>query len=305
MSSGATDRGQHAPWTSRRLQAWMTDAFTRADLDQPRLLSEMLLAHVLGCDRLALYTDPDRPASPDELDRLRALVRRALKHEPVQYLVGEAWFYGLRFKVDRRALIPRPCSEVLVERVVEHIKRPPDASDEERIIADVCTGSGCLAIAIATQIPHARVIASDISADALSLAAENIALHHLEDRIELREGNLLEPFDEDDRLRGSLAALVANPPYIPDDEWPDVAPNVREHEPTIALRGGADGMDLVRPIIAGAESLLRPQGLLVIEVATRRAREALALIEARNAFSHARIHRDQDNLERVVEARRA
>ncbi len=305
MSSGATDRGQHAPWTSRRLQAWMTDAFTRADLDQPRLLSEMLLAHVLGCDRLALYTDPDRPASPDELDRLRALVRRALKHEPVQYLVGEAWFYGLRFKVDRRALIPRPCSEVLVERVVEHIKRPPDASDEERIIADVCTGSGCLAIAIATQIPHARVIASDISADALSLAAENIALHHLEDRIELREGNLLEPFDEDDRLRGSLAALVANPPYIPDDEWPDVAPNVREHEPTIALRGGADGMDLVRPIIAGAESLLRPQGLLVIEVATRRAREALALIEARNAFAHARIHRDQDNLERVVEARRA
>ncbi len=305
MSSQSTTPRSDAPWTSRRLQAWMTDAFTRADLDQPRLLSEMLLAHVLGCDRLALYTDPDRPASPDELDRLRALVRRALRHEPVQYLVGEAWFYGLRFKVDRRALIPRPCSEVLVERAVEYLQHSDDAPHEEILVADVCTGSGCLAIAIATQIPHARIIASDISGDALSLAAENIARHGLEDRIELREGSLLEPFDEDDRLRGSLAALVANPPYIPDDEWPEVAPNVREHEPTIALRGGADGMDLVRPIIAGAADLLRPQGMLAIEVAARRARESLALIESRGEWTDGRIHRDQDNLERVVEARRA
>lgn len=304
MSSQRTTPKSDAPWTSRRLQAWMTDAFTRADLDQPRLLGEMLLSHVLGCDRLALYTDPDRPASRDELDRLRALVRRALRHEPVQYLVGEAWFYGLRFKVDRRALIPRPCSEVLVERAVEYLQHSDDAPHEEILVADVCTGSGCLAIAIATQIPHARIIASDISGDALSLAAENIARHGLEDRIELREGHLLEPFDEDDRLRGLLAALVANPPYIPDDEWPEVAPNVREHEPTIALRGGADGMDLVRPIIAGAADLLQPRGLLAIEVATRRARETLALIEAGSGWTDGRIHRDQDNLERVVEARR-
>ncbi len=308
MSAHSTDPQQGAAWTIRRLQAWMTDAFVRADLDQGRLLSELLLAHVFGCDRLALYTDPDRPASRDELDRLRDLVRRALRHEPVQYLVGEAWFYGLRFKVDRRALIPRPCSELLVERAVDRLQPPRDAPDghrEEIVVADVCTGSGCLAISIARQLPHARLIATDISPEALSLAAENIASQNLDDRIELREGDLLAPLMCDERLRGSLAAIVANPPYIPDDEWPEVAPNVREHEPTIALRGGPDGLDLVRPIIRHADSLLRPGGVLLIEVAARRADDALAIVEARGKFTDARIHRDQDDLPRVIEARRA
>lgn len=286
----------------------------RAGLDSPRLMGEMLLAHVLECDRLRLYTNADRPASAGELDRLRDLVKRALRDEPVQYLVGEAWFYGLRFRCDARALVPRECTGVIVRRVVESWKRrhaeepvedsgAGDQDDAQRgpLIADVCTGSGCVAVALAMQLPGARVIATDISPAALTLAAENIDLHAVGDRIELREGDLLEPVARDDRLAGRLDYVVSNPPYIPDDEWADVPTNVRAHEPEIALRGGADGLRFVRPILEQGPGLLAPGGVLLVEVATRRAEAAREILAGVEGIRHAAIHRDQDGLPRVVE----
>ncbi|MEL6328875.1 MAG: peptide chain release factor N(5)-glutamine methyltransferase [Planctomycetota bacterium] len=277
------------PWTTRRLLQWIGGALAERGIDSPRLCAEMLVSHVIGCERLRLYMDPDRPAAPDERDTLRDLVRRALTHEPIQHLVGEAWFFGLPFNSDGRALVPRPSTETIVEHVLQLAR-----SETVDRVADVCTGSGCIAIALAKNLPGATIIASDISADALGLARENAERHGVSDRIELREGDLLAPLDGE----APFAALVANPPYIPDHEWEAVEPNVKDHEPTLALRGGADGLDLVRPLIEGASALLRPGGILAVEVAACHTEDARTI--AASSFDDVRVLKDVDGLDRVV-----
>lgn len=293
MSSSATN----ANWTTRRLLAWMQETFAAKDIDQPRLAAELLLTHVTGQDRLKLYTDPDRPAAPDELDALRGLVKRALTKEPIQYLIGVWSFYGLDLATDSRALIPRPCTETSCDRVLEHFRAVGRQSDD-LVIADVCTGSGCLGIALAKNLPAARVILTDVSEDALSLARENTARHDLSDRVELRRGDLLEP------LAGEgVDALVANPPYIPDTEWADVDAGVKDHEPELALRGGPDGLALVRPLIEQASEQLKPGGILAIEIAAATAGPALGLLEA-TGLNNPALLKDREGLNRVVTATR-
>ena len=283
----------------------MTRAFTEKGLDSPRLSAEMIIAHVLGCDRMRLYMDQDRPASPLERQSLRDLTARALKHEPVQYLVGEGYFFGMPFKVDQRVLIPRPATETIVEFLLRDCRARGHESGEGLLLADVCTGSGCMAIALAKNLPKARLIATDLSAGAIMIAGENAARHGVGDRVELVEGDLLEPLRRHPAVgeRRALDALTANPPYIPDHEWAAVAPNVREHEPATALRGGPDGLDLVRPLIAQCTALLTPGGVLLIELAESHAGEALALAEAQNGLEAPRILKDHEGLDRVLVAR--
>lgn len=290
----------------------MGEAFSSKGLDSPRLLAEMLLAHVVGCDRLRLYTDPDRPASDLEREQLRDLVARALRHEPVQYLVGHAWFFGLKIKVDRRVLIPRPATETIVEHVLQDVRarRGQDAArGEGLLLGDVCTGSGCIAVALAKRLREARVVACDLSEDALTLARENAQEHDVADRLDLLRGDLLEPLLDFPATRsaGSLDYLVANPPYIPDDEWEAVAPNVRDHEPHGALRGGADGLDLVRRLLTehgGAAKRLRAGGLLLIEVADSKAATARELVQGQAGLGDVLVLKDFEGLARVVVARR-
>jgi release factor glutamine methyltransferase len=290
----------------------MQEAFARKDLDSPRLLAEMLMAHVVGCDRLKLYLDPDRPASPLERDTLRNLVARALKHEPVQYLVGEAWFFGLPFQVDPRVLIPRPATETIVEEVLQNLRArhaPAAAKGEGVLIADVCTGSGCIAIALLKNLPGARVVASDISGGergALDVARANAIRHGVLDRLDLLAGDLLVPLLDYPSTRGvaSLDYLVSNPPYIPDDEWGAVAPNVKDHEPHLALRGGADGLDYVRRLLADSPRLIKPGGLMLVEVADSRAEQARALMAASTELADIRVLKDFEGLQRVVLGRR-
>jgi release factor glutamine methyltransferase len=252
----------------------MNEAFTAKGLDSPRLSAEMLLSHVIGCDRLRLYTESDRPASPLERQALRDLVARALKNEPIQYLIGDAWFFGLAFTVDSRVLIPRPCTESIVERVLQHARSRPGfggSDGDALLIADVCTGSGCIAVALAKHLPHARVIATDISEDALEIARVNAERHSVNDRIDFRPGDLLAPLLAHPAAgqKGALSFLVSNPPYIPDSEWESgMGPNVRGHEPEIALRGGPDGLEFIEPLINDGPHLLRPDGLLIIEIAS-------------------------------------
>ncbi|MFK7758980.1 MAG: peptide chain release factor N(5)-glutamine methyltransferase [Phycisphaerales bacterium] len=301
-------------WTTRDLLAWMNDAFVKKDLDSPRRMAEMLMAHVLGVERLKLYMDPDRPSTPLERDTLRGLVKRALDHEPIQYLVGEESFFTMMFKVDQRALIPRPSTLTIVEEVLQHARNNPDAHtlrDSDAgvgiMIADVCTGSGCIAAALAKHLPGARVIASDLSEEALACAKENIEHHALSDRVELVHGNLLEPI-MNHPVAGSAGALeyvVSNPPYIPDSEWDSVEANVKDHEPTMALRAKDNGMEFVAPLIEHAPKLLAPGGLLLIELATARAPEALKLAKEHADLGHARIAKDSDGLDRVLIATRA
>lgn len=307
MSTPAT---QSDPWTTRRLLAWMSDAFTKKGLDSPRLSAELLLSHVIGCERLRLYMEADRPATDLERENLRELVGRALNHEPVQYLVAKAYFFGLPFKVDKRVLIPRPATETIVEHVLQHARATPGfggAAGDGLLIADVCTGSGCIAIALAKQLPGARIVAPDISADALDLARENAIAHGVADRIEFLEGDLFEPLLDHPvtRARNSLHYLVSNPPYIPDHEWPACAPNVRDHEPHIALRGGVDGLDCVRRVIEGGPTLVRPGGLMLVEVADSTAPAALDLMKSQPAMAEAEILKDFEGLPRVIRARKA
>jgi release factor glutamine methyltransferase len=288
----------------------MQGAFAKKDLDSPRLSAELLLSHVIGCERLRLYMDADRPATALERENLRELVGRALSHEPVQYLVGKAFFFGLPFKVDQRVLIPRPATETIVEHVLQHARATPGfggASGDGLLIADVCTGSGCIAIALAKHLPGARVVAPDISPEALDLARENALVHGVADRIEFLKGDLFAPLLEHPvtRARNSLHYLVSNPPYIPDHEWAACAPNVRDHEPHIALRGGPDGLDCVRRVIEGGPTLIRPGGLMLVEVADSTAPAALDLMQAQPAMAEAEILKDFEGLPRVIRARKA
>lgn len=320
-------------WTVRKLMGWITSALERNRIDSPRLCAELLLAHVLSCERLRLYMDADREVEPSTLATLRGLVARALKHEPIQYLTGESVFFGMPFIVDRRVLIPRPSSETLVEEALQHVRRlaptpppppptptasptTPTAADEPAadppappppkapmgqglLIADVCTGSGCIAIALAKRLSGARVIASDISPDALECAALNAERHMVRDRVELREGDLLGPLAPE---AGRIEILTANPPYIPDHEWEAVEPNVKHFEPEGALRGGPDGLGLVGPVIDGALGVLRPGGLLLVEIAACTAGGCVDRALAAGLVA-VRVLRDIDGLDRVLSAR--
>jgi release factor glutamine methyltransferase len=304
-------RAQHAeqPWTTRRLLAWMTDTFTKKDLDSPRLCAELLMAHVIGCERLRLYMEADRPASPLERETLRGLVARALKHEPVQYLVGQAWFFSLPFHVDKRVLIPRPATETIVERVLQHVRVEPNfggPSGDGVLLADVCTGSGCIAVALLKNMTAARAVATDISEGALEIARQNAQRHKVADRIDFLQGNLLDPLLDfpATRGKGSLNYLVCNPPYIPDHEWADVPPNVKDHEPASALRGGPDGLDYVRPILDYGPALLKPGGLLLVEIAASSADAAMDLLKARPDLTDAQVLQDHEGHPRVLTGRR-
>lgn len=306
-------------WTTRTLLAWMKDAFAKAGIDSPQLCAEMLLAHVLGCERLKLYTDPDRPATPLERQVLRDLAARALKDEPVQYLVGEGWFFSMPFLVDKRVLIPRPATATIVEHVLQHARATPGFGGEPDgrfgegvILADICTGSGCVAVAIAKHMPGVHIVATDISAGALEVTALNAERHKVAEQIDLLEGDMLKPLEEHPvaRGKGSLHYLVSNPPYIPDDEWESTDPekgvqaNVKAFEPTIALRGGADGLDFVRPLLVEGPTFVRPGGLVLVEVAASRAAEAKAIAEANPMLEAVRVLKDLEGHARTIVARR-
>jgi release factor glutamine methyltransferase len=301
------------PWTTRKLLAWMMEAFDRKSVDEPRRSAELLLEHVLGCRRMDLYTNADRQASPDELNRLRALTTRALAQEPVQYLLGEWSFFGLTIKLDRRVLIPRPCTEIIPTEVLQHARKRRDASPDgpqyAPLIADIGTGSGCIALAILAHLPEASAIASDLSNDALDVARANAERLNLGDRITFVEGDLLEPVARElDRRVRSLDYLVSNPPYIPDHEWdtPEmVGRNVKGHEPDTALRGGTDGLRFVRPIIEEGPELLRPGGLMLIEFASSTVDAVLALAARHPMLEGECIINDLDGLPRVLVAQRS
>lgn len=285
-------------WTTKRLLQWTTTAFEQKGIDSARICAEMLLAHVLEQPRLKLYMDPHRPASDLERAAFRGLVERALNDEPVDYLVGQAPFFSMMFKVSPAVLVPRPSTETLVEHVLQHARRTPGFSSPR--IADIGTGSGAIAVSLAKQFAKAgsdaTVVATDISEDALAVARDNAEQHGVADRIDFRQGDLLKP------LRGEpFTYLCSNPPYIPDHEWGEVLPNVKDHEPTLALRGGGDGLDLIRPLIAGAKQHLADPGQLVVEIAACQRDEVIALAQ-QAGLRHPSVLVDHEKLPRVLVA---
>jgi release factor glutamine methyltransferase len=255
----------------------------------PRLDAELLIGHALGLERIALYTSFDRPLTEPELAACRALLERRGRREPVAYIIGRCGFHGLDLAVDARVLIPRPETEVLVERCVALLGE--GASD----VLDVGTGSGAIALAIKAARPDTRVTAADVSADALAVAAANAVALGLE--LELLESDLLAG------LPGRRFGLIAsNPPYIAEAEMEALEPEVTRFEPRLATVGGASGTEVLDRLIAAAPAALEPGGWLVVECGAGQAPAVRDLMEAAGGLD-VFAERDLAGIERVVGGR--
>ncbi len=277
----------------RKTQEW----FGERGIETARLDAELLLGHVLGLPRLALYTSFDRPLNRDETDAFRELVRRRANREPVAYLLGEREFYGRTFGVDARVLIPRPDTETLVDAVLEQLD-----DDESGVVLDYGTGSGAIAITLAAERPSCRVLAVDLSPDALDVARANAATHGLEARVGFLRSDGLERVPA--RFRGGLVAVVANPPYIADDERGGLMPDVRDYEPAAALFAGRDPLLHYRRLAADASAWLAPGGLLAVEVGAGMADAVSGLCEGAG-WTDVTVRADLGGIDRVVCARSA
>ncbi len=279
-----------ATWTVLDVVRWTTARFAERGLGTPRLDAELLVAHVLSLPRVQLYVQFERPLSPDELAALRALIKRRQAGESVAYLTGRKEFWKLEFAVDARVLVPRPDTETLVEEATARLGAP--AEGVALRIADVGTGSGALAITLAKLRPDAAVVASDVSPAALEVARANA--ERLSAAVTFVEGDLAAPL----AAHAPFTLIVANLPYVPTAELAALPPDVRT-EPALALDGGADGLDLVRRLIADAPALLAPGGVLALEIGAGQAEATRALLQAAG-FTDVQTRKDLGGIERVV-----
>ncbi|MFA6542651.1 MAG: peptide chain release factor N(5)-glutamine methyltransferase, partial [Bacteroidota bacterium] len=220
----------HKVWTIIDLITWGTSYLNDRGFDDARLNIELLLSHVLNLQRIRLYTNFDTPLSDDELARFKALLKRRLDHEPLQYILGETEFMGLKFRVDNRVLIPRPETEVLVEQTIKELQtRYPDSADVR--VLEIGTGSGCIAISIAHAIKACHVTAIDCSSDAIIVARQNATLNGVDERIAF---HCLE-YQEQAGIDGTFHCIVSNPPYISVNEYSQLSREVKDFEPSVAL----------------------------------------------------------------------
>jgi release factor glutamine methyltransferase len=252
------------PWTIGRLLSWTTQYLKGHGSESPRLDAEVLLAHVRGCPRIALYTAFDADPGEEARAAFRELVRRRASGEPVAYLVGQREFYSLPFRVTPDVLIPRPETEFVVIALLDAVKERAAAGlpTEALTIADVGTGSGILAVCAARQVPGSRVVAIDTSASALEVARSNAEAHSVADRIEFFQSDLFASVPAERRFD----YIVSNPPYVTDDEMLRLPPTVRDHEPHSALAAGPQGTDVIAPLIAHSAERLLPGGSLICEI---------------------------------------
>ncbi len=256
--AAAIDPAPPQQWTILSLLEWSSGYLARRGFDEARLHVELLLAHVLGLKRLDLYLQFDRPLTPQERGAFRTLFERRLKHEPLQYILGETEFMGLQLSLDRSVLIPRPETELLVERALEVLNSRPTRPAE---ILEIGTGSGNIAVALGVLAPHSMIVSFDISAEALRIAAGNVARHHLSN-VTLLEGDVYNEF-----LPGrTFDLIVSNPPYVARDEFLRLEPEVREFEPTDAVTDKGNGLSMIARIAELAPYRLKPGGVLLMEI---------------------------------------
>jgi len=292
---GAADRSDNEPWTVLRMIRFSAGYLDEKGVESSRLDAEHLLAHALETTRLQLYLEYDRPLTPDELDRYRPLLRRRAAREPLQYVLGQVGFRDLELATDPRALIPRPETEVLVEAVLEWAREEGRA---DLVAADVGTGSGCIALALATEGPMREVWAGDIAAPALALASENVERVDPPVPVHLHQGRGLTFVPGDVKLD----VVVSNPPYVRDDEGASLAPEIRDHEPADALFAGADGLAVIRTLIREVGARLRPGGLLALEIGAEQGEAVTGLLEDSRVFIDVGLRADLAGRPRVITA---
>ena len=265
-----------------------TPYFEKAGIESPRLTIELLLAHVLKKKRLQLYLEFEHELDEPTLATLRELVKRRVAGEPLQYITGEAEFCGLKLAVDRRVLIPRPETELLVEIV---------AARQPAKIVDVGTGSGCIAIALAQRLPAAEITAIDANAGALELAQENAGRQNLQKIPRFLPGDLLSVLPDS----YAADAIVSNPPYIASGDWAKLPKEVKDFEPAQALTAGVDGLEIIRRLVLDAKRVLSPNGFVALEIGAGQ-RSAVAELFERAAYRVAQAEKDLQGHDRVIVA---
>lgn len=266
-----------------------------AGSEEASLEAELLLAHALNTDRTHLFQRLRDQLAPDAESAFDALLQRRLAHEPTPYILGRREFYGLEFEVTQSAIIPRPETETLVELVIAFVRTR--VAGRGTRVADVGVGCGAIAVALASELPEADVIATDISPDALALARRNARRHRLAERIRFLQGDLLEPLD------APVDIIAANLPYVRRDDFEAAPPEIRDHEPRLGLDGGPDGLRLIERLLRTAPPHLKPGGALFAEIGEQQANRARGL--AMESFPGARIEvkRDLSGLDRVLAVR--
>jgi release factor glutamine methyltransferase len=288
-----------------------TPYFEKQGIESPRLTIELLLAHLLKKKRMQLYLEFERDLDEATLEVLRGMVKRRVAGEPLQYITGETEFCGLKFMVDKRVLIPRPETELLVEKVVERQtagdrsqetedRRQESEGGERKTvykIVDVGTGSGCIAIALAKKVPRAEITAIDVSTEALEVAGGNARLHEVEKNIRFLESDLLE------NVPSNFVAdvVVSNPPYIADGEIAKLPKEVRGFEPVRALAAGEDGLKVIRRLVMNARRFLSPTGFMALEIGAGQ-RPAVEEIFGQQGWDVVEIVKDLQGHERVIVA---
>jgi len=282
------------PRTVIELIGATTELFRKHRVESPRLEAELLLASVLGIERIQLYVRFDQPLAEDEVARYRELVKRRGRHEPVHYILGRREFWSLDLAVERGVLIPRPDTECLVEEVLAHLGPTPPALR----VADVGTGSGAIAIALAKERPTLDVWAGDLAEIPVRVAAENARRHGVEGRVHVVRADLLAGLAA--AAGGPFDLVASNPPYVSEDELATLEPHVRESEPREALVGGADGLEVIRRLVGELDRGLVPGGALFIEIGSEQGEAVRALVAPR--FEEVRVRRDYAALDRVVVA---
>lgn len=293
MSEGANAQPDRS-WTVLELLRWTTGHFESKGIETARLDAECLLGHALGATRLQLYVDYEKPVLPEERARYRELVqRRADERVPVAQLTGKKEFWSLSLKVTSDVLTPRPDTETLVEAALQRL---PDQEAEYRIL-DLGTGTGAIALALAKERPHARVTATDISPQSLQIARFNADELHI-DSVSFVEGSLFDPLAD-----ARFDLIASNPPYLARKEAGDLPPEL-EHEPDVALFGGEDGFEVLRPLAEGVWERLEPGGWVAVEVGLGQA-DTVAGWFAELGFTEVETLRDLARHPRVVVARRA
>jgi release factor glutamine methyltransferase len=277
---------------------WSAEYLAGRGVETGRLDAEWLLSAALGVDRLQLYLQYDRPLSPEEREAFKPLLRRRASREPLQYILGRTGFRQLELKTDRRVLIPRPETEALVQEVLDWAAA--GRGDVGRVW-DVGTGTGAVALSLAAEGACTGIVATDVSPEALSVAADNAVLNDLRGLVEFREGSLFEPLEEGERFD----IIVSNPPYVAESERGGLQPEVGDWEPPGALFGGEDGLGVIRELVAGAPERLLAGGLLALECGLGQAEGIASDLESTGAFTMVRIRPDWTGRPRFVMAERA
>ncbi len=274
----------------KALRQHATDRLTAADVDDtPRLTVEVILAHALNISRTQLLARLDESLNPEQLNRFQCDLDRVINGEPLAYVVGHREFYDLDLYTDRRALIPRPETECLIEHALQRLSDHPSPS-----IADIGTGCGAIAITLAKHLPRAKLIATDLSADAIDLAGLNARRYGVERRVEFRVGDLLEPIDR------PVDVLAANLPYIDDKDWPFLAKTIRGFEPKMAFLGGPDGLDLVRRLLHDAPRVLHSGSCVLLEIGAYQGDSVTAIAQQAFPNAHVSIRPDYAGLDRLA-----